>query len=82
MTDEIKSARVKQFLNDPVIANAFERIKLATIDEGWKDSAPAEKREDSWYMYRAIGLLEKELRSIAVDGDVSRWNRGLRGKQN
>lgn len=72
--DEIKSQRAKAILGDPI----FKEV-LASMEEAlfvaWRNATRTEVREETWHRLKAVGMLREELDRIAIDGDVSRWNR-------
>ncbi len=63
-------ARAKQLLDDPMLANAFEDVRL-TIISGIATSSfeDAEQRESGYFMLRALesvkGQLERHIRTAA-----------------
>jgi hypothetical protein len=80
VTDEIKSQRVKSILGDPVFLEVMEAMRDTAVD-AWEHAPTIEAREQHWHRIKAIKMLRADLESIAIDGDVSRWNRRLRKTQ-
>jgi hypothetical protein len=80
VTDEIKSQRAKQMLGDPLFAEICTSLRDAIFD-AWQQAKTTELREELWHRLKAVDMLRSELERVAVDGDVTRWNRRLRNTQ-
>ena len=65
-----RADRLKTFLADDVVAQAFENLKAKWYDE-WKSSATPESRERLWAKSCALDELEGAFRAIVDAGIVA-----------
>lgn len=68
MDTKQRAARVRTFLEDPVIAEAFQAIERRHLDT-IVNSQPAEvdRRENAYRSIHAISQLKQELQSVITD---------------
>lgn len=68
-----RSARAEQILNDPVVVEAFEKVKAYYIS-AWESADSTEKREECHRCVQTVGKIRQALKTAMADGKLEEFN--------